>query len=268
MPIKLEPGIAEEGDDSGLFLTSESDDTSDEDDYDDIGGFQVSRALPRYDEKKHTIRDLMILLDTPNGIDLSPVYQRDFVWNEEKQVGLIDSLFQGYYIPGLIFNKRMELIFGSIRKESLVCIDGKQRLTSIKRFTEGIIPCHDRRGVKWYFMQSGDKTVKGRKYLPLAAKAEFWSKPLLSYEYVGMTDDQEHNLFERVQRGNPLTSAEKAQATKGEWQDLARTFQKDYLQVANRKCTIKHLRLVVRNAAVCLVHKLRSLKHKSEGARR
>lgn len=50
-----------------------------------------------------------------------------------------------------------------------------------------------------------------------------------------MTDDQEHELFERVQRGNPLTHAEKSQAKKGEWQQLARSFQEDFLRVSNCK---------------------------------
>ena len=222
-------------------VVEDSDSSSDDDAeaIEDLGGFEISRALPRYDEKKYNLRDLMILLNTPEGIDLDPVYQRGVVWNEENQIGLIDSLYQGYYVPGLIFNKRIQTIFGSIRKETMVCIDGKQRLTSVKRFTEGLIPCHDRHGRKWYFREateSGTKSVRGRRYLPQAAQAEFWKKSFLCYEYVAMTDDQEHELFERVQRGNPLTPAEKSQAKKGDWQNLAKSFQKDFLRVANCKC--------------------------------
>lgn len=215
---------------------SESYSDDDAEAIEDLGGFQISRALPRYDERKYTLRDLMILLSTPDGIDLDPVYQRGFVWSDDHQIGLIDSLFQGYYVPGLIFNKRIQTIFGSIRKETMVCIDGKQRLTSVKRFTEGLVPCHDRDGRKWWFRdsaESGGNSVRGRKYLPQAAQAEFWKKTFLCYEYVGMTDDQEHELFERVQRGNPLTPAERFQAKKGDWQNLAQSFQKDFPRVAN-----------------------------------
>ncbi|KAF2764300.1 hypothetical protein EJ03DRAFT_331974 [Teratosphaeria nubilosa] len=110
------------------------------------------------------------------------------------------------------------------------CIDGKQRLTSVKHFTEGRTPCHDRYGNRWYFCRPLDteKAPHGRKYLPAKAKAVFWQKTFLCYEYVGMTDDQEHELFERVQRGNPLTAAEKSQAKKRPWQELARQFEQHF----------------------------------------
>lgn len=156
-------------------------------------------------------------LDKPDGIDLSPAYQRDFVWREERQIGLIDSIFTGWHIPSLIFNKRVD-------SNVLVCIDGKQRLTSVQRFTQGLIPCLDAHGKKWWFMQNGD-TTKGRKYLPQKVKDLLWRKTFLCDEYSGMTDSQEHELFERVQRGNPLTPAEKSRAQKGDWHDLARVFE-------------------------------------------
>ncbi|KAI9462077.1 hypothetical protein HD554DRAFT_2027786 [Boletus coccyginus] len=38
-----------------------------------------------------------------NAIDLDPEYQRDVVWQEEKQSGLIDSVLRNYYIPPIIF---------------------------------------------------------------------------------------------------------------------------------------------------------------------
>ncbi|EPS97903.1 hypothetical protein FOMPIDRAFT_17561, partial [Fomitopsis schrenkii] len=38
-----------------------------------------------------------------NTIDLDPEYQRDVVWPETKQSGLIDSILRNYYIPPVIF---------------------------------------------------------------------------------------------------------------------------------------------------------------------
>lgn len=58
-----------------------------------------------------------------------------------------------------------------------------------------------------------------------------------------MTDKQEHELFERVQRGNPLTPAEKAQARKGPWTELARVFEQDYQRAV--KCWSFPLRAAV-----------------------
>ncbi len=69
----------------------------------------------------------------------------DVVWPEAKQVGLIDSLFRNFYIPPVIFcelfvfDQNTELtpnVAVSAHEdgsENKICIDGKQRLTSIYR---------------------------------------------------------------------------------------------------------------------------------------
>ncbi|SMQ52994.1 unnamed protein product [Zymoseptoria tritici ST99CH_3D7] len=210
--------------------TSDEEFQDENEDFNNWSGFQVSRALPRCDETKQTLGNLMALLNTPNAIDLDPEYQRGFCWNKANQVGLIDSILQGYYVPGVIFNRRAETVLG-VRRESLVCIDGKQRLTSVKNFTDGRIPCNDRDGKKWWFRQAGDK-VRCRRYLPRSAQQEFLRESFTCHQYIGMTQDQERELFQRVQRGSPLTPAERAQAKSGPWQNLARSFQRDFPRVA------------------------------------
>jgi uncharacterized protein with ParB-like and HNH nuclease domain len=71
----------------------------------------------------------------------------DIVWPEQKQIGLVDSLFRNYYIPPIIFGEmtfnspHLSLFRFSLKavstsedgSESRVCIDGKQRLTSIQK---------------------------------------------------------------------------------------------------------------------------------------
>ncbi|KIM44233.1 hypothetical protein M413DRAFT_377417 [Hebeloma cylindrosporum] len=66
-------------------------------------------------------------------VDLDAEYQRGIVWNELKQMSLIDSLVHNFYIPPIVFavERRPD---GS---ECRICIDGKQRLTSIHRFSKG-----------------------------------------------------------------------------------------------------------------------------------
>lgn len=56
------------------------------------------------------------------------------MWPEAKQIGLIDSIFRNFYIPPIIFamEKNEE------GDESRVCVDGKQRLTSISKFMDGV----------------------------------------------------------------------------------------------------------------------------------
>ncbi|KAJ6587234.1 hypothetical protein B0H10DRAFT_827346 [Mycena sp. CBHHK59/15] len=41
-----------------------------------------------------------------NGdINLEPDYQREVVWSESKQIGIIDSIFRNFYIPPVIFGR-------------------------------------------------------------------------------------------------------------------------------------------------------------------
>ena len=71
----------------------------------------------------------------------------DVVWPETKQAGLIDSMLRNYYIPPVIFGQcilheiclKVTLtstackIDPETHQEIRVCIDGKQRLTSIRK---------------------------------------------------------------------------------------------------------------------------------------
>lgn len=54
------------------------------------------------------------------------------VWNNEKQILLIESIFRNFYIPPVLFRVE-ETDDGPLR----ICMDGKQRLTSIQRFLDG-----------------------------------------------------------------------------------------------------------------------------------
>lgn len=122
-----------------------------------------------------TIRFLRI----PRQPSLAPVVYRislntmlDVVWPDTKQVGLVDSILRNYYIPPIIFGKFITLTYPLILvdssrsavtraddgSESRVCIDGKQRLTSIHRYVclLALDPAHN-----WMFYIPG--SCKGRR---------------------------------------------------------------------------------------------------------
>lgn len=54
-----------------------------------------------------------------------------------KQIGLIDSIFRNFYIPPVIFAVEKD----EDGEELRVCVDGKQRLTSISKFMDGMHNC-------------------------------------------------------------------------------------------------------------------------------
>lgn len=64
-----------------------------------------------------------------NTIDLEPDYQRGVVWTKPKQSAVIESLLSHYYVPPILLSEKRE--GGQVK---YTCIDGKQRMSSIKLF--------------------------------------------------------------------------------------------------------------------------------------
>ncbi|KAI0275834.1 hypothetical protein BGY98DRAFT_1098601 [Russula aff. rugulosa BPL654] len=142
-------------------------------------------------------------------IDLDPYYQRDVVWSEIKQIGLIDSVFRNFYIPPIIFAVSQS----PDGTERRVCIDGKQRLTSIQKFMDGLVGLSslvlrtlvngslpDRFTIKtsneskrkyWYKQKAG----KPGKQLPPKYKRMFANKQIVCIEYMEITGDDEREIF-------------------------------------------------------------------------
>ncbi|KAI9452686.1 hypothetical protein BJY52DRAFT_1291929 [Lactarius psammicola] len=123
-------------------------------------------------------------------IDLDPHYQRDVVWSEIKQIGLIDSIFRNFYIPPIIFAVSQS----SDGTERRVCIDGKQRLTSIQKFMDGLS-----KRKYWYKQKAG----KPGKQLPAKYKRMFSNKQIVCIEYMEITEDDEREIFRKMKAEAP-----------------------------------------------------------------
>ncbi|TFY64727.1 hypothetical protein EVG20_g5850 [Dentipellis fragilis] len=157
------------------------------------------------------------------NIDLDPEYQRDVVWPDSKQIGLIDSVFRHYYIPPVIF----AVSTSDDGVERRVCIDGKQRLTSLQKFVDGFIPHKDNAtGKKYWYKHAGPGR---RALLPKHLLQTFANKQIVCVEYDDLTDDQEREIFQRVQLGVALTPAERMAAITGPWPSFIRDIQNQVL---------------------------------------
>ncbi|KAN0114173.1 hypothetical protein V8E52_006971 [Russula decolorans] len=146
------------------------------------------------------------------SIDLDPDYQRDVVWSEQKQIGLIDSVFRNYYIPPIIF----AVSTSDDGSESRVCIDGKQRLTSIQNIS-----------AKRYWCKKCGTNL--RILLPTPLQQAFANKQIVCVEYDSLSEEQEREIFQRVQLGVALTPAERMQAITGPWPNFIREIQSQVL---------------------------------------
>ncbi|KAJ7927092.1 hypothetical protein B0H13DRAFT_1971588 [Mycena leptocephala] len=170
-------------------------------------------------------------------IDLNPEYQREVVWPESKQIGIIDSILRNFYIPPVIFAVNS---FND-GTEKLTCIDGKQRLTSIHRFVEGFIPHKDpQTGEKlWYrdnpeaTSSSGSKAHKSKpkpkKLLSARFRNLFDNKMVVCVEYHDLEDSDEREIFRRVQLGVALTPAEKLKVITTPRATFVRKLQDEFL---------------------------------------
>ncbi|KAH0613939.1 uncharacterized protein H6S33_005825 [Morchella sextelata] len=212
----------------------ESDDDIDDDEDDEEMGaensdgvFELPEKLEECHWQRRSITDLYDMMSSP-FLDLNPDYQRDVVWNSDRMTKLINSLICNYYIPPLIFNVQTIKTEEGGERFLRISIDGKQRLSSIREFVNGNIPCTDKHGRKWFFKDNGSPSGKNKRLLNEKFKQHFLGQELLCAEYAALERKQEEDLFSRVQLGVPLTPAEKLRASSGAWQAFALEIEQKY----------------------------------------
>ncbi|KAJ6628698.1 hypothetical protein B0H10DRAFT_2160694 [Mycena sp. CBHHK59/15] len=185
---------------------------------DDDDGYETDKSFT----DGFTIRDQLVApraevesdcLIHEGSIDLNPPYQRDVVWPLQKQINLIDSLFRNFWIPPVVFAVQLDEDNMPYR----VCVDGKQRLTSIQRFLDGQIPHKDIRTKKCYYYTTPESSKNIRLQIPDSAKEIFAQKQVTCVEYTDLTPAMEREIFQRVQLGMTLTTAEKLAAIDSPW---------------------------------------------------
>ena len=142
--------------------------------------------------------------------NFNPKYQRrDSVWDDEKQSFLIDSILRNFPIPPIFLHQHIDAKDGSTKYD---VIDGKQRLTSIRRFIENEIPVSSENVLGG---SEEDEIICGKLFEDfsddalLPWKMSFWRYPV-SIEYIDTMDEQIVNhIFDRLNRnGEPLNGQE------------------------------------------------------------
>lgn len=211
----------------------------------------------------HRIKEMI----SKGDIQLDAPYQREIIWESNKMSELIDSIINNYYIPPLLFAVRQ--IRG---QEVRIVIDGKQRLTSARRFLKNLLPYIDLSSgtpVEKYYIERLDKdrdtpfekTLRENHKKPqhFITKEEFDifnNFEFVCVEYMDITEDDEFELFSRVQLGVAITSAEKLKATNSKIAEICRNLAEKYQVISTvlqRKGSaalfqlIAHLMLTIKN---------------------
>lgn len=163
--------------------------------------------------RKETVEwTIRMLVDLQDRINTDAEYQRGKVWSRPQQALLIDSILRGFDIPKIYVRK---LPPGG--NHLFDVIDGKQRLTAIWRFVSDDFSLS--RNAEC-FPDLGNLSGKRWSQLPASAKdvLQFASVTVSAIE--NATDENIHELFLRLQKGEPLRSAEKRNAMAGPVRDF------------------------------------------------
>ncbi|KAJ7622315.1 hypothetical protein FB45DRAFT_1061863 [Roridomyces roridus] len=190
------------------------------------GGYRLQNALKAPRATTYSTESLYKQI-VQGTINLEPDYQREVVWTEAKQVKLIDSIFRNFYIPPVIFAVNTD----EDGTETRTCIDGKQRLTSIYRFLDGLIPHKDAMSNQklWYKDNPNTPSRTAKRMLPKQYCNMFDTKAVVCVEYEGLRDADEREIFQRVQLGVALTPAEKLKVLKTPRAAFVRKLQDTFL---------------------------------------
>lgn len=144
------------------------------------------------------------------GMIKVPDIQREHTaWTLAQKQNLLDSLYNDFDIPKIYLRKKPD------EPGAWWLIDGQQRLTSIKEFMEG------------KFAMSAANTlpeeIRNKRFdeLPAQEKDKI-TKRILDCVIVECLDDEEEDMFIRLNNGTPLSIAEKRNAVKGDFRQVVK----------------------------------------------
>jgi hypothetical protein len=143
-----------------------------------------------------------MVTSTANIIDLNPAYQRGVVWTDDQQSDFINSLFYNIIPSNVVFNIDSN--------KNYICLDGKQRITSIINFKQN----------KIFFQKSNDKMCIYYSKIPddedgsdcrkmtLDEKRKFDNVMVPYVSYEGLSYEEQVDVFNRIQKGTILSTGE------------------------------------------------------------
>ncbi|HET9502739.1 MAG TPA: DUF262 domain-containing protein [Hymenobacter sp.] len=162
---------------------------------------ESNRRSVAFDSYDIIVRQLFDMV-SESLIDITPEYQRHFIWDEIRQSQLIESIFLGIPVPSLFM--------ATNKDSSWEVIDGLQRLTTIVNFVgdEKIIKQVNPKCQK-LILTGLDKlsNVNGLKYedLPKSLQLLFQTRPIRVTVLNDRSDyTTRYDLFERLNTGGVI----------------------------------------------------------------
>lgn len=187
---------------------SEDEDVDGFDKSEDLGGRSDSikpwdPGKIRITTKSFTLREVVDQIND-RDIDLSPDFQREYVWKERQRTRLIESILLGIPLPAFYFNQS--------ESGAYQVVDGVQRLNTIALFMKGN---HKLSAQDLEYL----KDLSGLTYRELdsAALRRFRSTQIVVHVIEPQTPDEvKYDIFNRVNTlGSPLSAQEIRHAMSG-----------------------------------------------------
>ena len=153
-------------------------------------------AKIRITTKSFTLREVVGQIED-NDIDLSPDFQREYVWKDRQRTRLIESILLGIPLPAFYFNQS--------DSGTYQVVDGVQRLSTIAQFMRNE---HQLSAVDLEYLFDLDGKVYDQ--LDTAAIRRFRSTQIVVHVIEPQTPDEvKYEIFNRVNTlGSPLSAQE------------------------------------------------------------
>ena len=152
-----------------------------------FGDYPIDDLLIRHDSR--TIHDVIRRIDQGNYV-LDPDFQRDFIWPEDKQSKLIESVIMRIPLPVFYMAEDSD--------GRMVVVDGLQRLSTFHRFVKDELS-----------LRLSDRTeLNGKRFSDLSSKLQNRIEDcnLIFYSIDSKVGERARlDIFERVNSGEPLS---------------------------------------------------------------
>lgn len=156
-------------------------------------------------------QDISWFLDqnTHGRLDLSPPYQRRSVWTSKDRRYFLDTLFRGFPCPPIYLHKTIDQTGGAV----FHVVDGKQRIETIIRFSQGKIRIPE---------DYGDERLNNKRWKDILVdtplRNQFLNYPFVVEYFDDVDSTVVNEIFERMNKNSrKLTQQELRNARYDGW---------------------------------------------------
>lgn len=125
-------------------------------------------------------------------LQMSPPFQRNPVWTDHQKSYLIDSILNGYPIPELYIQEKVD----ESGNMQYIIVDGQQRIRSVLEYIAGEFSITEEDSEKWAGVSFDDLSVEDKK--------RFFSYKFVVRSLPDISDEEIRSIFQRINKNNVM----------------------------------------------------------------